>query len=161
MTRALAMVVVVLAGCPRPPEKVHETLKDTVTIGEGDPRAAMISELQDDILDSYERDDPPETRTDILPMIAGTERRVGMARIGVGLKDMLVNDELVHARSRWPLGVDRDVSEVRSKRLEIHLSQDTTAAWMFDEVSWRIKVCGRTAVIPLRVTALYAHDGDR
>jgi hypothetical protein len=74
---------------------------------------------------------------------------------------MLVNDELVHVRSRWPLGVERDASEVRSKRLEIHLSQDTSAAWMFDEVSWRIKVCGRVAVIPLRITALYAHDGDR
>src|SRR3569833_4606091 len=32
---------------------------------------------------------------------------------------------------------------------------------MSDEVSWRITQCGRTAVIPLRITALYAHDGDR
>jgi hypothetical protein len=36
-----------------------------------------------------------------------------------------------------------------------------TAAWMSDELSWRITMCKRTAVIPLRITALYAHDGDR
>jgi hypothetical protein len=52
---------------------------------------------------------------------------------------------------------------VRSKALQIHLSDDkqATAAWISDEVSWRITMCGRTAVIPLRMTALYAHDGDR
>jgi len=67
------------------------------------------------------------------------------------------------ASSRWPLRLDGDTaSEVRSKKLDIHLSVDpVTAAWMSDDVSWRITVCGRTAVIPLRITALYAHDGDR
>jgi hypothetical protein len=32
---------------------------------------------------------------------------------------------------------------------------------VFDEVSWRITFCGRVAVIPLRITMLYARDGDR
>jgi hypothetical protein len=52
---------------------------------------------------------------------------------------------------------------VRSTRLDIHLAADpsASAAWMSDEVSWRITLCGRIAVIPLRITALYAHDGDR
>ena len=50
---------------------------------------------------------------------------------------------------------------MRSKHLDIHLSADrkVTAAWMADDVSWRITQCGRTATIPLRITALYAHDG--
>jgi hypothetical protein len=50
---------------------------------------------------------------------------------------------------------------VRSKKLEIQIAADFTAAWMADELSWRIEACGRTAVIPLRITAQYAHDGDR
>jgi hypothetical protein len=52
---------------------------------------------------------------------------------------------------------------VRSKRLRIALSHDrqVSSAWISDELSWRITMCGRTAVIPLRITALYAHDGDR
>jgi ketosteroid isomerase-like protein len=52
---------------------------------------------------------------------------------------------------------------VRSKRLDTHLSADkaVSAAWMSDELSWRLSFCGHTAVIPLRITALYAHDGDR
>jgi hypothetical protein len=32
---------------------------------------------------------------------------------------------------------------------------------MSDEVSWRIPMCNHTAVIPMRITALYAQDGDR
>jgi hypothetical protein len=68
------------------------------------------------------------------------------------------------AWSRWPLQLEAGTKTVvRSKKLQIHLSHDkqVSAAWMSDELSWRITLCGRTAVIPLRITALYAHDGDR
>ncbi|HUS27864.1 MAG TPA: nuclear transport factor 2 family protein, partial [Kofleriaceae bacterium] len=68
------------------------------------------------------------------------------------------------ASTRWPLQLAPGTSTaVRSKHLQIHLSYDknVTAAWMSDELSWRIMLCNRTAVIPLRITALYAHDGDR
>jgi hypothetical protein len=75
---------------------------------------------------------------------------------------VLIAGELERAPSRWPLRVDKDMpSDVRSKRLETHLAQDYSAAWVADELSWRIQMCGRTAVIPLRITMLYAHDGDR
>ena len=43
----------------------------------------------------------------------------------------------------------------------IRNDHQVSAAWMSDEVSWRITMCGRSAAIPLRITALYAHDGDR
>jgi hypothetical protein len=162
LRRSLGLATAIAcAGCPKPVATQRELPRDPVTGGEADPRTAMIAELQDDIFDSYERDDPPEIRTDMLPSIAGTGHKVGTARIGVGPMDMWIGDEVAHAASRWPLVVDRDASEARSKRLDIHLAQDGSAAWMFDELSWRIKVCGRIAVVPLRITALYAHDGDR
>jgi hypothetical protein len=90
---------------------------------------------------------------------------VGPARIGVGPGDVLFGDDVRRlAWSRLPLQLEPGTPWlVRSKALEIHLSQDkqVSAAWMSDELSWQITLCGRVAVIPLRVTALYAHDGDR
>jgi hypothetical protein len=119
-------------------------------------RARLLAELQDDILTSYDRDEPPDLDTGMI------DPKVGTARIGAGPGDVYLAGDLARAPSRWPLEVDRAThTEVRSKRLELQLAADLTAAWMSDEVSWRIEMCGRTAVIPLRITALYAHDGDR
>jgi hypothetical protein len=118
--------------------------------------AREYSELTDDILTAYDRDEPPELGTGMI------DRRIGGARIGAGPDDVYLAGELARALSRWPLDVDRSTrTEVRSKNLEVQISLDQTAAWMADEVSWRIQLCERTAVIPLRITALYAHDGDR
>lgn len=155
MRRSLALLLV-LAGCPgaRAPER--PPLADSVAGNDGNVIAAMIAELQDDVLLSYERDEPPELESGIIPA------EIGSARIGVGPGDVLIAGELERAPSRWPLRVDKDMpTEVRSKRLETHLAQDLSAAWVFDELSWRISMCGRTAVIPLRITMLYARDGDR
>lgn len=122
-------------------------------------RQRMVGEIQDDILASYERDDASDIDT------AFIDTKVGPARIGVGPGDVLVGEDVGRrASSRWPLFVEQGTStEVRSKRLDIHLSSDRLvgAAWMSDEVSWRVMLCGRTAAIPLRITALFAHDGDR
>jgi hypothetical protein len=126
--------------------------------------AHLAGELQDDILASYDRDEPPELDSGMI------DRKIGTARIGPGPGDVYIADDLARAPSRWPLDLDRSTrTEVRSKRLEIQISADQTAAWMVDELSWRIEMCGRTAAIPqritaaipLRITALYAHDGDR
>jgi hypothetical protein len=119
-------------------------------------RARLFAELQDDILTSYDRDEPPDLDTGMI------DPKVGTARIGAGPGDVYLAGDLARAPSRWPLEVDRSTrTEIRSKRLELQLAVDLSAAWMSDEVSWRIEMCGRTAVIPLRITALYAHDGDR
>jgi len=160
--RRLALVVA-LAGCPPPAAKPTTTPSTDpgANVAETEPerRQRMVGELQDDILSSYERDEPPDTDTSLV------DPKVGPARIGVGPGDVLYgNDVKQRASSRWPLFVQPGTpTDVRSKRLDIHLSADhaISAAWSSDEVSWRITLCGRTAVIPLRITALYAHDGDR
>jgi len=153
--RALALVLA-LGACPGPTPKSSAPLADPIAGRDGNVIAAMVAELQDDVLTSYERDEPPDVDTG---MIAA---EIGGARIGVGPGDVLIAAELERAPSRWPLRVDREIpSLVRSKRLETHLAQDLSAAWVFDELSWRLSVCGRIAVIPLRMTMLYARDGDR
>jgi hypothetical protein len=119
-------------------------------------RARLFVELQDDILTSYDRDEPPDLDTGMI------DPKIGTARIGAGPGDVYIAGDLARAPSRWPLDVDRATrTEVRSKLLSIHIAADQSAAWASDELSWRIEMCGRTAVIPLRLTALYAHDGDR
>lgn len=48
-----------------------------------------------------------------------------------------------------------------SRNLDIHLSDDRSVGWVFDEVSYRVPVDGREAVIPLRVTSVYTRDIGR
>lgn len=157
MRRALAAVAVLaVAACPRRDRATTTPLADPVSGSDGNVVAGMLAELQDDVLSAYDRDEPPDVETGMVPP------QIGGARIGVGPGDVLIAGELERAPSRWPLRVDRETPTlVRSKRLELHLAQDLSAAWVSDELSWRLELCGRTATIPLRVTMLYARDGDR
>lgn len=157
MRRALAAAAVLaLAACPGRNKSSTAPLADPVSSSDGNVVAGMLAELQDDVLTAYDRDEPPDVETGMVPP------QIGGARIGVGPGDVLIAAELERAPSRWPLRIDRETPTlVRSKRLELHLAQDLSAAWVSDELSWRLELCGRTATIPLRVTMLYARDGDR
>ena len=156
MKRLAILVALAASGCPQRQEKTKPVLADPIAGNENNLVASMLAELQDDVLTSYERDEPPEIETGMIPL------DIGGARIGVGPGDVLIAEQLERAPSRWPLRTDRETrTEVRSKRLETHLARDLSAAWVFDELSWRIPMCDRVAVIPLRVTMLYARDGDR
>lgn len=144
----------VVAACAHP--TVIAPPIPSAPVNDDDRLSRITAELADDILIGYERDEPPEVESGMV------QPSVGAARIGVGPGDVLIGDELRRAPSRWPLDVDPTIrTDAKSKRLEIHISADQTAAWTSDELSWRIPMCNRTAVIPLRETALYAHDGDR
>lgn len=150
-----ALAALAVAACGSPPRRALPPLADQVGTGARDVGAQAREELRAEILDAYQRDEPPELNAALLP-------EVGPARIGAGPGDFLVDRELDNAGSRWPLTLDGETpSAARSKVLQLHAAADGSAAWMFDEVSWRITVCGRVLVIPLRVTALYARDGDR
>jgi hypothetical protein len=158
--RLVVCAILLLAACPRGNKGGTTTVEPAVASeAEAARRRRLIAELQDEILVSYERDEPPEVETLLV------DPAVGPARIGVGPGDVYLADEVSRlASSRWPLQIQPGTpTTVRSKRLRIYLSSDrhVSAAWMSDELSWRITLCGRTTVIPLRITALYAHDGDR
>ena len=169
---ALGALAWLAGGCSSTPGKRTVTTQDQVPSEDEATRLAhLLGELEDDILTSYDRDELPELDSGMI------DAKVGTARIGAGPGDLYTGDELrkppaspsaqARATTRWPLDIDRSTTRnyVRSKRLEIQIAADQTAAWMSDELSWRIRMCdgvvNRTAVIPLRITALYAHDGDR
>ena len=154
------MILLALAACPRGSTKSTAVVEaPAASEAEAARRRRLFAELQDEVLVSYERDELPEVETLLIDPL------VGPARIGVGPGDIYLAEEVGRlASSRWPLQIAPGTeTAVRSKRLRIHLSADrqVSAAWTSDELSWRITLCNRTAVIPLRVTALYAHDGDR
>jgi len=165
VTRALVVAVVALAGCPRAKPPQTGGGSDHFDPDRDETRRRSLAELQDQILLSYERDEPADIESPMIPPRID-DKKVGHpiapGRIGVGPGDALFAGELERAPSRWPLDVaPLTPTSAHSKRLEVHLSQDGTAAWAFDEISWRIGMCGRQAVIPLRMTGLYARDGDR
>lgn len=156
----LVPLLAVVAACPRSkPQTTAVVEPPAASDSDADRRRRLMLELQDDILVSYERDELPEVETRLI------DPQVGPARIGVGPGDVYFAEDVGRlASSRWPLQIEPGTpTAVRSKRLRVFLSKDRQAsgAWISDELSWRITMCGRTAVIPLRVTALYAHDGDR
>jgi hypothetical protein len=151
--RALIGLAALAAGCPGPPPHPVTGSTDRPSRDEETRLTRQYDELQDDILTSYDRDEPLEIATGMI------DPRIGVVRIGAGPEDVYLAGA---SASRWPIEVDRlSRPEVRSKHLEIQIALDQTAGWMSDELSWRIRQCDRTVVIPLRITALYARDGDR
>ena len=156
----LAVILALVAatsGCRKKTPAARPLLGDPVASFDGDPLVAMRDELADQVLASYGRDEPPDVETRMI------SRAIGPARIGVGPGDVLVTaDDFARAPSRWPLYLGHEAKlDLQSKRLAVELAADRSAAWVSDEVSWRIPACGRTAVVPMRMTALFAHDGDR
>jgi len=152
---ALALGALAAAACTKQRPKERPPLADPIASYDGDPVQAMKAELADQILAAYQRDEPPEVDT------ATISPEIGPARIGVGPGDVLITaDDFARAPSRWPLFLAAR-AEVRSRRLDVQLARDRSAAYVSDELAWRIPACGRIATVPMRLTALYAHDGDR
>ncbi len=50
---------------------------------------------------------------------------------------------------------------ILSKNLDVHLSENGSVAWVFDEISYRVQYMNREASIPIRATAVYVRDVDR
>ena len=164
--RALLLAIAVLAssGCPRrrgaggddPPTDPYPGREARLS-------GVLARELEIEVLEGYEL-----PTLDLGVPATSVSRRVGAVQFGVGTDDVHVGDE--GQIERWPLlpvGDGMRLDEVQSKRLEMHLAEDLTTAWVADEVSYRVPGCRaadgsyRTLVVPLRVTGVYVRDGER
>jgi hypothetical protein len=84
---------------------------------------------------------------------------VGRAAIGVGPSDLVVGPV---ASGRWPVtAVAGRPTTVVSRALEVHVADDESLGWAYDEATLELPMCGRVAAIPLRVFQVYARDADR
>jgi hypothetical protein len=165
---ALACLAALCAGCPgnrrggaaEPPGDPYPGREQSLS-------GILLRELEVEVLEGL---DLPTFETAVPPTAVSS--RVGAVHIGVGPDDVTSPRPGSSGQvDRWPLlpvdevGGRLDVAE--SKRLEMHLARDLTAAWTVDEVSYRIPGClGRdgaykVAVVPLRMTTLYVRDGER
>lgn len=152
------------AGCP---QKTHEPVappSDPYPGREQSLMGLLRRDLEVEVLEGY---DLPTFETAV-PATA-VSSRVGAVHIGVGPDDVTAG--VVTSVDRWPLlpvdDIGARLDHVESKRLEMHLARDLTAAWTFDEISYRIPGClgkdgqYKETVIPLRMTSLYVRDGER
>jgi hypothetical protein len=163
-------MTLLLAACPRKdPPQPPELPGDPYPGREQSLRGLLLRELEIEVAESY---DIPTFELAV-PSTA-VSSRVGAVHIGVGPEELAAG--VKGSVDRWPLlPLDPDgnpLDEAMSKRLEMHLSDDLTAAWVFDEVSYRFPGCVvhdyetgldtyKTATVPLRMTAVFIRDGER
>jgi hypothetical protein len=151
LVRLTILVVAAAAACGRGgQQKVVVPLRDPYSGAETSDLDRLKRELELEILESYGRELDGEA--------PGVRGKTVAIRIGTGPDELAWKRELAELpRRRWPVAEGQPVS----KLLEVHLVPDGSTAWAYDDVSYRLDVCGRVAVIPLRLTSLYLRDGER
>ncbi|HTJ45561.1 MAG TPA: nuclear transport factor 2 family protein [Kofleriaceae bacterium] len=157
----------VLAACPKSGAGVKPTaIGDPFSGDTTDESPVLRRELEAEVLEGYERDDT-STSEDWQGAI---DPEVGIVRFGVRAGDRAVVTSGPPPSRALPLGLrpgadDADnpacAENLRSKALAIHLTPDGQAAWVTDELSACVSVCGKQALIPLRLSAVYVRGGDR
>jgi hypothetical protein len=163
--RSIGLVAVALLGCARSPttSSTPESTTTAIIETEAARRARILRQLRSDVLADYTADDGLAFETTLIQH-ALIDPAIGPARIGVGPDDIRYGRRAETRVLRWPLTVAPGTkTKVQSKLLDVHLAidRDITAAWISDELSWTVEVCEKAATIPLRLTALYARDGDQ
>ncbi len=164
-TAAAALVLLALAGCPnRGQVGGNEPPGDPYPGREQSLRGLLLRELEIEMIEGY---DLPTFETAVPPTAVSS--KVGAVHLGVGPDDITAGKLL--SIDRWPLLPLDDsgfrLDDARSKHLEMKLSSDLTAAWVADEVSYRVPGCRageddyKSAVLPLRLTAVFVRDGER
>jgi len=80
--------------------------------------------------------------------------------LGPRATDLVLDGSPLRGRRDRRLLRDRDI-RMYSKNLELHLSKDGSAAWVADEISYRVPHQGREAALSLRYTAVFARKAGR
>ncbi|MCE9573608.1 MAG: nuclear transport factor 2 family protein [Deltaproteobacteria bacterium] len=163
MRRALALALILAACTQRAPIAKSTVVGDPFAGENGDETPILRRELESEILDSYQRDDRV-AETDWVGVLSSD---LGIVRFGVGPDDEQVTTRGAPPPRRLPLGlaVSAGVAPcdrvLRSKKLELHMAEDGGTAWVSDEVAACAVVCGKIALVPLRLSAVYVRGADR
>jgi hypothetical protein len=136
-------------GDPVAPADVPQELPDV-------PREVLGHDLEATVIENYSH----LTLGNFGAFRDGLSADQPVTLLGVIPGDVVVGRRPVEA------GRDRRIYRVLgptllSKNLDVHLSEDSSVGWTFDEMSYRVPYQGRTASIPIRNTELYLRDFDR
>jgi SnoaL-like domain len=165
--RRAALIALAGVACGhRGPVETRRAVGDPFSGESSDETPVLRRELEAEVLESYERDDSQagdDWQTAVDPAL-------GIVHFGAGPADQVVTTHGTPPPHLLPLGLHPGADDVRnpacpenlrSKHLEIHLSQDAGTAWIADELSACVSVCGKQALIPLRLSAVYVRGGER
>lgn len=154
MRRLSLVAALALAGCPAAAPSRTTELRDPAVSDRDDGRGRLARELETEVRASYLR-----AGLDAAAAAAIIDPAVGLVAIGVGPSDLVVGPV---AGGRWPVtSVAGRPTAVVSRALEVHVADDESLGWAYDEATLELPVCGRVAAIPLRVFQVYARDADR
>jgi ketosteroid isomerase-like protein len=161
--RALALLV--LAACPKPTTGARGAPVGDPFSGESsDETAVLRHELEAEVRESYERDEvsTSEDWQDVL------DPALGIVRFGVRPDDEQIVTRGATPPRRLPLrivagddGAGACDETLRSNDLRLYLSPDASTAWVTDELTACVPACGKRALLPLRLSAVYVRGGDR
>jgi hypothetical protein len=158
------LAAIASAGCPGKRSGPVTPPSDPYPGREQRLQSILLRELEVEVLEGYELTSFETT----LPETA-VDGGVGGVHLGVGPDDLGFGGR--GTAERWPLApldeLGTRLDRADTKRLELHLAHDLSAAWVLDEVSYRIPGClardgtHKTVLVPLRMTAVYVRDGER
>lgn len=154
MTRSRLLIAVVstwgvfatvatTGGCRRPIATASQISEIDEQVASEDQTDGLKQSLVAEVLEGYDRGNDPFS-SDLGDYYG----------IGVGPGDLWSAPESFV----MPLA---DVGRGFSNRFGHSMSAAGTSAWVFDEVSWRVDVCGRSLPVPLRYSAVLRRDGER
>ena len=120
------------------------------------PREVLVHDLEATVIENYGH----LSLGNFSAFRDGLSPGESVVLFGVTPNDVVIGRRPVEA------GRDRRIYRVLgptllSKNLDVHLSEDGSVGWTFDEMSYRVPYQGRTASIPIRSTELYVRDFDR
>ena len=150
------LAVSLLAACPRPAPRERppppETRPEPVEV----PREVLEHDLEATVMENYSHLTLGNFGA-YRDSLAGDQ---SITLIGVMPDDVVVGRrprDAARDRRLYPmLG-----PTILAKNLEVHMAEDGSVGWVFDEMSYRVPYGGRTASIPIRNTAVFVRDFDR
>jgi hypothetical protein len=143
-------------GCVRPPAVDPGPLvPPPVERGAVGDAQELARDLRSTVLESYRA----LTGGFVEAYLDGLAHDSELVLLDVAPEAAVVGFDAEKCRDRRPFP-DQPV-EIVSKALEVHVSEDRTVGWTYDEVSYRVFFARKRAAIPLRTTGVYERRGGR
>jgi len=121
----------------------------------GSGLAELESDLESTVLENYSH-----LSLGNLEAYADSIAEGPICLFGPRASDVVVDGSPGRGRRDRRLFRDRDI-RIYSKNLELHLSKDGSAAWVADEISYRVPHQGREAALSLRYSAIFTRKAGR
>jgi hypothetical protein len=154
MVVVLAVATAVACGGSRKQARPVATVDPLQDLGSG--LADLRRDLESTVLENYSH----LSLGNIEAYADSVSDSGAIALIGPRPSDLVVNDTTFRERRDRRMYRDRDV-RIYSKKLEMHLSEDGSAAWVADELSYRVPYAEREAALSLRYTAVFVRRSGR